>query len=76
MEKQSKKKKPLNTYIKYSSLTIQMAVFLFAGAFFGDYVDKQNNFETPLYTILFSILSFLLILFSVFKREINQNDKN
>ena len=53
-----------------------MAVFLLAGAFFGDYVDKQNNFETPVYTILFSILSFMLILYSVLRSEINQNDKN
>ena len=53
-----------------------MAVFLLAGAFLGDYVDKKNNFETPLYTILFSIVSFLIILYYVLKDEIKQNDKN
>ena len=38
-----KKKKQLNSYIKYSSLTTQMAVIIAAGAFFGDYLDNKEK---------------------------------
>ena len=36
VEKQEKQEKQLNPYIKYSSLTTQMAAIIAAGAFFGD----------------------------------------
>ena len=57
-EKQSKKKKRLNSYIKYSSLATQMAVIIIAGAYFGKYLDSKNSTET-LYTIIFSLASKL-----------------
>ena len=74
-EKQSKKKKQLNSYIKCSSLTLQMAVIIIAGAFFGDYLDKKNQSDTPIYTIIFSLLSIFLAVYYVLKNTINQNEK-
>ena len=74
-EKQSKKKKQLNSYIKYSSLTTQMAVIIAAGSFFGDYLDKSNNSDSKIYTIIFSLGSVFLALYYVFKKITNQNEK-
>ena len=72
--KKSKKKQP-NPYIKYSSLTTQMAVIIAVGAFFGDHLDKKNPSDTPLYTIIFSLISIFLALYYVLKKTINQNEK-
>ena len=74
-EKQSKKKKQLNSYIKYSSLTTQMAAIIAAGAFFGDYLDKFNYSNSKIYTIIFSLVSVFLALYYVFKKITNQNEK-
>ena len=69
------KKKQLNPYFKYSSLTTQMAVIIAAGAFFGDYLDKKNTSEIPIYTIVLSLLSIFLALYYVLKKIINHNEK-
>jgi len=69
------KKKQLNLYIKYSSLTTQMAVIIAAGAFFGDHLDKKNTSDTPVYTIILSLLSIFLALYHVLKKIINHNEK-
>ena len=71
----TKKKKQLNSYIKYTSLTTQMAVIIAAGAFFGDYLDKVNNPNSKIYTIIFSLASIFLALYYVLKIIINQNEK-
>ncbi|MGY8950462.1 MAG: AtpZ/AtpI family protein [Flavobacteriales bacterium] len=71
----TKKKKQLNSYIKYSSLTTQMAVIIVAGTFFGAELDKPNKSDTPIYTIIFSLISIFLALYYVFKKIINQNEK-
>jgi F0F1-type ATP synthase assembly protein I len=76
MQKSKKsKKKQLNPYIKYSSLTIQMAVIIAAGAFFGDHLDKKHTSEIPIYTITLSLLSIFLALYYVLKKIINHNEK-
>ena len=69
------KKKQLNLYIKYPSLTIQMAVIIAAGTFFGDYLDKKHTPDTPVYIITFSLLSIFLALYYVLKKIINHNEK-
>ena len=69
------KKKQLNSYIKYTSLTTQMAVIIAAGTFFGDYLDKLNNPDSKIYTIIFSLSSIFLALYYVLKKIINHNEK-
>ena len=71
----TKKKKQLNSYIKYTSLTTQMAVIIAAGAFFGDYLDKKHTLDTPIYTIILSLLSIFLALYYVLKKILNHNEK-
>jgi ATP synthase protein I len=69
------KKKQLNSYIKYSSLTTQMAVIIAAGTFFGDYLDKKDTSDIPIYTIILYLLSIFLALYYVLKKVINHNEK-
>ena len=70
-----KKKKQLNSYIKYSSLTTQMAAIIVAGSYFGHYLDKINNPKSSIYTIICSLISIFLSLYYVFKKTINHNEK-
>jgi len=60
-----RKKRQLNPYIKYSSLTTQMAVIIAVGTFFGDYLDRKYTSEAPLFTITLSLLSIFLSLYHV-----------
>ena len=70
------KKKQLNSYIKYTSLTTQMAVIIAAGTFFGDYLDDQaKNPNSKIYRIIFSLISIFLALYYVLKKIINHNEK-
>jgi|TARA_B110000908_G_C10026178_1_gene345203 F0F1-type ATP synthase assembly protein I len=52
-----------------------MAVIIVAGTFFGAELDKPNKSDTPIYTIIFSLISIFLALYYVFKKIINQNEK-
>ena len=70
---QKKKKNQLNPYIKYSSLTLQMAVIILAGTFFGDFLDSKNNFNSPIFTIIFSLLSIAFSLYFVFNKITNDH---
>ena len=68
---QSKKKKQLNSYIKYSSLGIQMTAIIFAGYFTGEYLDQTSQAKTPKYTIIFSILSIFASFYYIVKKTTN-----
>ena len=69
------KKKQLNPYIQYSSLTTQMAVIIAAGTFFGDYLDEKYTSDIPIYTIIFSLLSIFSALYYVLKKITDYNGK-
>jgi len=75
LKNKKSKKKQLNSYIKYSSLTTQMAVIITAGCYFGQYLDDKNHSDFPTYTIIFSLASIFLALYYVLKKIINHNEK-
>ena len=72
-EKKIKKQKQLNSYIQFSSLVTQMAIIIITGVFFGDFLDKKSQSDTPIYTIIFSLLSIFLTLYYVLKKITHQN---
>jgi len=52
-----------------------MAVIIAAGTFFGAELDKLNNSDSKIYTIIFSLASIFLALYYVIKIIINKNEK-
>lgn len=52
----SKTPKPLNDYLRYSGLGIQLIVLLLAGMWLGDWVDGKAATSKPWFTILFTLL--------------------
>ena len=73
LEKKQKKKKQLKTYVKYSSLAVQMAAIIFLGVFFGNYLDLKNNNTTPLYSVIFSVASIAVSMYHVLVKVKNDN---
>lgn len=60
--------KPLNDYAKYSGLAIQMAVIIGAGCYGGYKLDEHfKNTDTPIYTIILSLVSIALAMYIVLK---------
>ncbi|CAM3565164.1 hypothetical protein FLGE108171_03190 [Flavobacterium gelidilacus] len=43
-----------------------MGIIIFAGVFFGNYLDAKFNLS-PLFIILFSLISIFISLYSIFR---------
>ena len=63
----SKTPKPLNDYLRYSSLGIQLIVLLLAGMALGDWLDGKVGSSKPWFTILFTLLGLGGGLFQLFR---------
>ena len=50
-------------------------IIIIAGAFFGDYIDSQQQSTTRVYTITFSLISVFLSLYYVIKEILKHNEK-
>jgi len=66
-QKNNEKQKPLNAYAKYSALGIQMAVIIGGGCYGGYKLDEHFNNETPIYTIILSLVSIGFAMYIVLK---------
>ena len=73
---QDKKKKPHNKWLIFLNIPFQMGVIIFAGVFFGNYLDSTFNLS-PLFVIIFSLASIFIAIYSIFRtlKKI-QNDIN
>lgn len=68
--------KPISDYAKYSGLAVQMAVIIGAGCYGGYKLDEHfQNKETPIYTIVLSLISIALAMYIVLKDFIKPKDK-
>ncbi len=67
MKNQDEKKKLLENYAKYTTISFQMIVIILAGVFGGIQLDKIVNWETPVFTIILSILSVIFSIYYVTK---------
>ncbi len=65
---QSRKKKPLQDYTKYSVMGFQMAAIIGLGIFAGIKLDNWAGLnKTPLFTISFALLSVVLAIYFAVK---------
>ena len=72
LETPKKRKNPLSTYVRYSSLVVQMAIIISAGSFLGDFIDSKTKLKLPVCTIFLSLLSVAGSLYYVFKNITNE----
>jgi len=60
-----KKKKSLDSYTRYSSIAFQMLVIILIGVFGGIKLDEWLKLTVPVFTIILSILSVILAIYTV-----------
>ncbi len=73
MKEKKDKKDPLKAYAVYTSLGMQMAVIVLAGAFGGRELDKWIHWHFPVFTVVLTLLSIVLsILYGI--REFFKHD--
>ena len=75
-KKSSKKSKPLNNYVKFSGMAIQMGVTITLGALGGYKLDELVNPDSKIFTILLSLLSIGIAMFLVIRDVINMQKDN
>ena len=54
-------------YLKYSSMAFQMAAIIFLGTFGGYKLDQYLSLETPVFTLILSILSVITAIYFAIK---------
>ncbi len=64
--KKSKKSLP-STLIKYSGMSTKIALAILAGVYGGKYLDEKWNLETPIFTLVLSMLGLALALYIIIK---------
>jgi F0F1-type ATP synthase assembly protein I len=67
MNPQNRKKNSLNNYAKYSSIAMQMLVIILIGVFGGVKIDEWLDLSIPLFTVLLSLLSVIIAIYTVVK---------
>lgn len=73
MEEKPKEEKKTNAYIRYSSMGLQMGVIIGFFTWLGTYLDKQQQNETPVWTIVLSLFGVAGGLYIVIKEVTKMN---
>ena len=73
MTEPDEKKKNVNNFAKYSSISFQMLVTIGVFAFAGYKIDAYRDSKTPLFTAILSLFGVVLSLYQVVK-QLNKND--
>ena len=66
MSKEPRKKLP-RAIAKYSGLSVQIALSILAGIYGGKYLDEKWELETPVFTLIGSILGLALAMYIIIK---------
>lgn len=74
LEEDSKKK--VNTYLKFTSIGLQMAILVTAAAFGGRWLDEKQGNETPIWTLVLILLSIFASLYQIIREVIKMGKDN
>lgn len=67
MNQPNQKKNNLNNYAKYSGIAMQMLVIILLGVFGGVKIDEWLNLSIPIFTVVLSLLSVVIAIYTVTK---------
>jgi len=68
--------KPSGKFLILTGIAMQMGITIFAGAYFGKYLDEQYPSSKKWFTMLFTILSMGVSIYLVLKQLKKLNDQN
>jgi F0F1-type ATP synthase assembly protein I len=69
------KKKQLNKYIQLIGVAFQMGITIYLGVYFGKWLDTYFETSNKTYTIILTLFSLLVAIWSVLAQLKNINDK-
>jgi F0F1-type ATP synthase assembly protein I len=77
-DQNQKKNNPLNSYARFSTIGFQMIVIIGLGVFAGVKLDDKYPNKYKLFTIILSLLSIAIALYSMIKqvKDFTNNQKN
>ena len=62
-----KKREPLNPFLRYSSLALQMVAMISLAAWAGVKLDKALDLAFPVFLLLFVLLSFGGMMYKLYR---------
>ncbi|RLD26960.1 MAG: hypothetical protein DRI54_01880 [Bacteroidetes bacterium] len=68
-------KKLPDAIVKYSGLSIKMAIAILGGVYLGKYIDEKLELETPVFTLALSLIGLALAIVIIIKDTIGFNAK-
>ena len=74
-QKSNSRKKLPEAIVKYSGISIKMAVAILGGVYGGKYIDEKLALETPVFTLILSLLGLTLAIVIIIKDTIGFNVK-
>lgn len=75
-KKPTRKSKPLNNYVKFSGMAIQMGLTIALGAWGGSELDKKFKAPSHLFTIILSLLAIGISLYLIIRDVINMQKED
>ncbi|MFD2551557.1 AtpZ/AtpI family protein [Bizionia sediminis] len=63
--KKPKTNKPLNKYIRFTTIALQMGLTIYLGSVLGAWLDEKFNNPNQLYFKIVSLIAVFLAIFSV-----------
>ena len=75
MSKDSKKK-PLNKYIRFTGIALQMGLTIYVGSLLGEWLDQKYPNDSELYTKICTLAAVFGAIYSVIRQVIKITDNN
>ena len=73
---QPNKKKQLNKYLQLTGIAFQMGITIYLGAYFGKKLDAHYQNSSKLFTIILTLASLAIAIYSVLAQLKKINDKD
>ncbi|MCP1995076.1 AtpZ/AtpI family protein [Flavobacterium sp. HSC-61S13] len=73
---EDQQKKPVNQYIRFSGMALQMGVVIAAGTYLGVWLDEKYPNDYSGFTVSCSLLSVFISMYLVIKQVQQLNKKN
>ena len=68
LKNNKEKKNQLKKLAHFSSIVTQMAAIILLGAYLGGYIDEKNNYTSPFFTTILSLIGVFLALYYMFNK--------
>lgn len=75
MSKNSKRK-PLNKYIRFTTIAFQMGLTIYLGSLLGEWLDTKYPNEGELYTKICTLVAVFLAMYSVIQQVTKISKEN